>query len=155
MERDILKTIMEKETFTWYGSTSIQSIVWCQRYVSYHRPQADQLLTDPSNYYGPQIYSMLGIDTETSLKIIGISGSLSLLWTTSGLLSLDRVGRIKPLIFSATGMAAALIVNSVMAKFFVVANNPDPNQNALRGRDASRICAIARIDGLERSWPGG
>jgi hypothetical protein len=76
---------------------------------------------------------MLGIELGTSLKIIGISGSLSLLWTTSGLLSLDRVGRVKPLIFSASGMAAALIVNSVMAKFYVLADNPNPNHDALRG----------------------
>jgi hypothetical protein len=85
-----------------------------------------------SNYYGPQIYKLLGIDTGDALKIIGIGGSLSILWTTLGLLSLDRVGRIKPLVVSAAGMAAVLLVNSVMAKFFVVAENPSPNNNALR-----------------------
>lgn len=30
-------------------------------------------------------------------------------------------------------MALALVVNSVMAKFYVVADNPNPNTNALRG----------------------
>lgn len=85
-----------------------------------------------SNYYGPQIYELLGIGTGTSLKIIGISGTLSLLWTTSGLLSLDRVGRIKPLIVSAAGMAAALCVNSVMARYYVVSGTESTNGNALR-----------------------
>ena len=85
-----------------------------------------------SNYYGPQIYQILGIGTGTALQIIGISGSLSIIWTTLALLSLDRVGRVKPLIVSAAGMAAALLVNSVMARFYVVADNANPNNDALR-----------------------
>lgn len=84
------------------------------------------------NYYGPQIYALLGIDTGTSLKIIGISGSLSIVYCVIGLWVLDRIGRIKPLIFSAGGMAAALLVNSVLSKYYVLSNNPNPNADALR-----------------------
>jgi hypothetical protein len=74
----------------------------------------------------------LGIDTGTSLKIIGISGSLSIVYCAAGLYLLDRVGRIKPLIISALGMAAALLCNSVLSRFYVIADNPNPNPNALR-----------------------
>ncbi|KAF9892239.1 hypothetical protein FE257_002016 [Aspergillus nanangensis] len=84
------------------------------------------------NYYGPQIYHILGIETGTSLKIIGISGSLSIVYCVLGLWLLDRVGRIKPLVISAAGMAAALLVNSVLSKFFVLADQPSSNENALR-----------------------
>jgi hypothetical protein len=84
------------------------------------------------NYYGPQIYALLGIDTGTALKIIGISGSLSIVYCVAGLWLLDRIGRIKPLIFSASGMAAALLVNSVLSKYYVLSNNPNPNADALR-----------------------
>lgn len=85
-----------------------------------------------SNYYGPQIYQILGIDTGTSLKIIGISGSLSIVYCVIGLWLLDRIGRIKPLVVSAGGMASALLVNSVLSKFYVLADNPSPDSNALR-----------------------
>ncbi|KAK2785085.1 hypothetical protein FQN53_007978 [Emmonsiellopsis sp. PD_33] len=85
------------------------------------------------NYYGPQIYEILGIDTGTSLQIIGISGSLSIVYCAIGLWMLDRIGRIKPLIVSAIGMALALLVNSVLSKYFVLADNvSSPNGNALR-----------------------
>lgn len=84
------------------------------------------------NYYGPQIYALLGIGTGTALKIIGISGSLSIVYCVIGLYLLDRIGRIKPLIFSAGGMAAALLVNSVLSKYYVLNDNPNPNADALR-----------------------
>ena len=84
------------------------------------------------NYYGPEIYALLGIDTGTSLKIIGISGSLSIIYCVIGLYLLDKVGRIKPLIISAIGMASALLVNSVLSKYYVLSNNDNPNGNALR-----------------------
>ncbi|KAJ5293674.1 hypothetical protein N7508_008495 [Penicillium antarcticum] len=79
------------------------------------------------NYYGTRIYSSLGIDTQTSLMIIGISGALSIVYCTGGLWALERVGRIKPLIFSAAGMAAALVCNAAMSQHF----NED-NTNQLR-----------------------
>ncbi|EAW20794.1 sugar porter family MFS transporter [Aspergillus fischeri NRRL 181] len=84
------------------------------------------------NYYGPQIYEILGIDTGTSLQIIGISGSLSIVYCVIGLWLLDRIGRIKPLVITAGGMAAALLVNSVLSKYYVLTDNPSPNENALR-----------------------
>ncbi|RAQ56728.1 sugar transporter [Aspergillus flavus] len=81
------------------------------------------------NYYGPQIYSILETDTGTSLKIIGISGSLSIVYCVVGLWLL---GRIKPLVVSSSGMADAFLVNSVLSKLYVLADNPSSNSNALR-----------------------
>lgn len=74
------------------------------------------------NYYGPRIYGLLGIDTSTSLLIIGISGALSIVYCTIGLLLVDRLGRIKPLIVSAAGMAAALVANAAMSQHLEGAN---------------------------------
>ncbi|EPS37792.1 hypothetical protein H072_8346 [Dactylellina haptotyla CBS 200.50] len=68
------------------------------------------------NYYGPQIYKILDIQNQTALMIIGISGALSIVYCTIGLLLLDRFGRIKPLIISAAGLAAALVVNAAQAQ---------------------------------------
>ncbi|KAF3137221.1 hypothetical protein TWF703_005143 [Orbilia oligospora] len=68
------------------------------------------------NYYGPQIYRILDIQNQTALMIIGISGALSIVYCTIGLLLLDRFGRIKPLIISACGLAAALVVNAAQAQ---------------------------------------
>lgn len=59
--------------------------------------------------------------------IIGISGALSIVYCTIGLWMLDRVGRVKPLIVSAMGLAAALLVNAVQAQYI----NPN-NANQLR-----------------------
>ncbi|KAL3458546.1 general substrate transporter [Aspergillus heterothallicus] len=84
------------------------------------------------NYYGPQIYEILGIETGTSLKIIGISSSFSIVCCVIGLWLLDKVGRMKPLIVCSIGTAAALLVNSVLSKYFVLADNPLPNESALR-----------------------
>ncbi|GJC83604.1 high-affinity glucose transporter [Colletotrichum liriopes] len=77
------------------------------------------------NYYGPRIYDILGISTQTSLMIIGISGALSIVYCTIGLWLLDRIGRVKPLIFSAAGMGAALLVNAVQAQYL---NENNANQ---------------------------
>ena len=85
--------------------------------------------TNPSvaHSYGPRIYEILGIDTQTSLMIIGISGALSIVYCSIGLYMLDRVGRVKPLLVSAAGLAAALLVNAVQAQLI----NPS-NANQLR-----------------------
>ncbi|ERT00356.1 hexose carrier protein [Sporothrix schenckii 1099-18] len=77
------------------------------------------------NYYGPRIYKILGIETHTSLMIIGISGALSIVYCSIGLYVLDKVGRIKPLIISAFGLAAALLVNAVQAQYL---NENNANQ---------------------------
>lgn len=74
------------------------------------------------NYYGPRIYTSLGIDNTTSLMIIGISGSFSIIYATVGLAFVDRIGRVKPLIFSAAGMGCALVVNAAMSQHFNSAN---------------------------------
>ncbi|RSL45787.1 hypothetical protein CEP54_014129 [Fusarium duplospermum] len=79
------------------------------------------------NYYGPRIYELLGIGTQTSLMIIGISGALSIVYCTIGLWMLDKVGRVKPLMVSAAFLGAALLVNAVQAQYI----NPD-NANQLR-----------------------
>ncbi|KPM41233.1 hypothetical protein AK830_g5281 [Neonectria ditissima] len=79
------------------------------------------------NYYGPRIYEILGIDTQTSLMIIGISGALSIVYCTIGLWTLDKIGRVKPLMVSAIGLGAALLVNAVQAQYL----DPD-NTNQLR-----------------------
>ncbi|KAI9675879.1 MAG: hypothetical protein M1822_008888 [Bathelium mastoideum] len=75
----------------------------------------------------PQIYKILGFSNQTSLMIIGISGALSIVYCTIGLWLLDRVGRIKPLIVSAAGLAASLVVNAALSQHL------DPsNGNLLR-----------------------
>lgn len=79
------------------------------------------------NYYGPEIYKILGIDNSTSLMIIGISGSLSIVYCTIGLWALERFGRVKPLIISAAGLGAALVCNAAMSQHL----NPS-NGNMLR-----------------------
>ncbi|KAL3460075.1 general substrate transporter [Aspergillus heterothallicus] len=80
------------------------------------------------NYYGPRIYEILGIDNnQTQLLIIGISGALSIVYCSAGLILVDKVGRIKPLIVSAVFQGAALLVNAVQGQYL----NPN-NANQLR-----------------------
>ncbi|KAJ4337529.1 hypothetical protein N0V95_008314 [Ascochyta clinopodiicola] len=74
------------------------------------------------NYYGPRIYEILGISVRESLLIVGISGALSIVWCTIGLAILDKFGRIKPLLISAAGLAAALLVNAVQGQHFSPSN---------------------------------
>ncbi|KAL2882608.1 hypothetical protein SGCOL_001810 [Colletotrichum sp. CLE4] len=69
------------------------------------------------NYFGPRIYELLGIGTQTSLMIIGINGALGIIYNTIGLWMLDRIGRVRPLIASAVGLAAALLVNAVQFQY--------------------------------------
>ena len=69
------------------------------------------------NYFGPQIYEILEIGTQESLMIIGISGALSLVYCTIMLGIIDKVGRIKPLIVSAAGLAGALLANAIMGQY--------------------------------------
>ncbi|OJJ07463.1 hypothetical protein ASPVEDRAFT_202274 [Aspergillus versicolor CBS 583.65] len=74
------------------------------------------------NYYGPRIYEILGIDNQTSLMIIGISGALSIVYCSIGLYLVDRVGRVKPLFVSAIFLSAALLVNAVQAQYMDQSN---------------------------------
>ncbi|CAI0650243.1 unnamed protein product [Colletotrichum noveboracense] len=69
------------------------------------------------NYFGPRIYELLGIGTQTSLMIIGINGALGIIYNSVGLWMLDRVGRVRPLIVSALGLAAALLVNAIQFQY--------------------------------------
>ncbi|KAL6412485.1 hexose carrier protein [Ilyonectria robusta] len=69
------------------------------------------------NYFGPRIYGILGITTQESLLIIGIGGVLSILYCSFGLWILDRIGRVKPLIISAAGRAATILINAVQAQY--------------------------------------
>lgn len=77
--------------------------------------------------YGPRIYEILGIDNQTSLMIIGISGALSIVYCSIGLYLVDKVGRVKPLFVSAIFLGAALLVNAVQAQYM-----DQSNENQLR-----------------------
>jgi hypothetical protein len=68
------------------------------------------------NYYEPRTNSILGISTQQSLMIIGISGALYIVYCTIGLALLDHVGRVNPLIVSTGGCALALVVNSALSQ---------------------------------------
>ncbi|CZR65514.1 probable major myo-inositol transporter iolT [Phialocephala subalpina] len=83
------------------------------------------------NYYGPRIYQSLNIDTTTSLKITGISGSLSIIYCTIGLYVLDKIGRRIPLIVSALGCGFSLLVATVLDEHYKP-GEPASNPTALR-----------------------
>ena len=86
------------------------------------------------NYYGQEIYLLLGIETGTALKIVGISGALSIIYCMIGLYILDRVGRVKPLLVATTGCALALLVNAILSQYYVAGKDlaAGSNENALR-----------------------
>jgi hypothetical protein len=72
--------------------------------------------------------------------IVGISGALSICYYTVGLYVLDKVGRVKPLIFSAVGMALALVVNAVLSQYYVVKSGEQTSDgNALRAMVAMNL----------------
>ncbi|KAH6647754.1 hexose carrier protein [Truncatella angustata] len=105
------------------GKVSTKSIItkpsWRRRLILGCAVQAFGPLSGINviNYYGPTIYKILGIETQTSLMIVGISGALSIVYCTIGLYLLDKVGRVKPLLVSAAGLGAALLVNAVQAQY--------------------------------------
>lgn len=68
------------------------------------------------DFYGTRIYASLGIDTQTSLMAIGISGARSIVYCTGGLWAQERVGRIKLLIIASAGMGAALVADAAMSQ---------------------------------------
>ncbi|KAL2825742.1 general substrate transporter [Aspergillus cavernicola] len=115
------------------GNTSWKTIVtkpsWRRRLILGCGVQAFGPLSGINviNYYGPRIYEILGIDNQTSLMIIGISGALSIVYCSIGLYLVDRVGRIKPLIVSAFFLSASLLVNAVQAQYM-----DQQNTNQLR-----------------------
>ncbi|KAL4876366.1 general substrate transporter [Aspergillus karnatakaensis] len=110
------------------GNTSWKTIItkpsWRRRLILGCGVQAFGPLSGINviNYYGPRIYEILGIDNQTSLMIIGISGALSIVYCTIGLYLVDRVGRIKPLIVSALFLSASLLVNAVQGQYMNESN---------------------------------
>ncbi|CRL22588.1 Sugar/inositol transporter [Penicillium camemberti] len=128
--QEIRETIQAERLHTTISLTSIlRKRSWRRRLILGCGVQAFGVLSGINviNYYGTRIYATLGFDTQMSLMIIGISGALSIVYCTGGLWALERVGRIKPLIFSAAGMAGALVCNAAMSQHW-----NDGNQNQLR-----------------------
>ncbi|CAI7590052.1 unnamed protein product [Penicillium discolor] len=128
--QEIRETIQAERLHTAITLTSIlRKPSWRRRLILGCGVQAFGVLSGINviNYYGTRIYATLGFDTQMSLMIIGISGALSIVYCTGGLWALERVGRINPLIFSAAGMAGALVCNAAMSQHW-----NDGNQNQLR-----------------------
>ncbi|KAJ5970565.1 uncharacterized protein N7479_000483 [Penicillium vulpinum] len=128
--QEIRETIQAERMHTKISLTSIlRKPSWRRRLILGCGVQSFGVLSGINviNYYGTRIYDTLGFDTQMSLMIIGISGALSIVYCTGGLWALERVGRIKPLIFSAAGMAGALVCNAAMSQHW-----DDNNSNQLR-----------------------
>jgi MFS family permease len=120
--RDVITADRANESISWFSI--ITRPTWRRRLILGCGVQALGPLSGVNviNYYGPQIYESLSIDNHTSLMIIGISGALSIVYCTIGLGLLDRVGRVKPLIVSAAGLALALVVNAALSQHYNAAN---------------------------------
>ncbi|KAJ5372716.1 hypothetical protein N7517_004722 [Penicillium concentricum] len=128
--QEIRETIQAERLHTQISFTSIlRKPSWRRRLILGCGVQAFGVLSGINviNYYGTRIYATLGFDTQMSLMIIGISGALSIVFCTGGLWALERVGRIKPLIVAAAGMAGALLCNAAMSQHW-----DEGNQNQLR-----------------------
>lgn len=67
--------------------------------------------------------------------ITGINGTTGIIEVTILLLLIDRVGRVRPLIIGAFGMAACMLINAVLNKEFP-SGAVNPNGNALRAEVA-------------------
>jgi hypothetical protein len=134
--REIRDTIVAEKTVavaSWSGL--LQKPAWRRRLILGCGIQAFGQLSGINviNYYGVRIYALLGIDTRTSLMIIGISGSLSIVYCALGLFFLERLGRVKPMVFSALGCGFTLLVSAVLSQYYVEgADTKSTNQNALR-----------------------
>lgn len=122
--RDVIAADRALGNITW--SSIITKASWRKRLLLGCGVQAFGPLSGINviNYYGPRIYKILGISSRESLMIVGISGALSIVWCTIGLGIVDKFGRIKPLMISALGLAAALLVNAVQGQYF------DPSRGA-------------------------
>ena len=110
-----------------FGPLSGINVINYYGYVTNYNPRIRFHVSSSTDrgHYSPRIYAILGVTTQESLMIIGISGALSIVYATIGLWLLEKVGRVKPLIVSAGGAAAALLVNAVQGQYF----RPDnPNQ---------------------------
>lgn len=125
--RDTIQAERMQTKVSW--TTILRKPSWRRRLMLGCGVQAFGVLSGVNviNYYGTRIYAQLGFDTQMSLMIIGMSGALSIVYCTGGLWALERVGRVKPLIFSAAGMAGALLCNAAMSQHW-----DEGNQNQLR-----------------------
>ncbi|KAK7725455.1 hypothetical protein SLS57_003932 [Botryosphaeria dothidea] len=114
--RDVIAADRATNEITWFSIFKKPS--WRRRLLLGCGVQAFGPLSGINviNYYGPAIYKQLGIGTQESLMIIGISGALSIVYCTIGLWAVDRIGRVKPLIVSAAGCALALVANAAMSQ---------------------------------------
>jgi hypothetical protein len=141
--REIRDAIVAEKTIavaSWKGL--LQKPAWRRRLLLGCGIQAFGQLSGINviNYYGLTIYTSLGIDTRTSLMIIGISGSLSIVYCALGLYFLERIGRVKPMIFSAVGCGLALLVNAVLSQYYLTDSGiENPNANALRAMVAMNL----------------
>lgn len=120
--RDVIAAEREHANISW--STIFTKPTWRKRLLLGCGVQAFGPLSGINviNYYGPRIYESLGIQTQTSLMIIGISGALSIVYCAIGLWMLDRVGRVKPLIVSAAFLGGALVTNAALSQHFDATN---------------------------------
>ncbi|KAF2448763.1 general substrate transporter [Karstenula rhodostoma CBS 690.94] len=122
--RDVIAADRALGNITW--SSIITKASWRKRLLLGCGVQAFGPLSGINviNYYGPRIYSILGVSARESLMIVGISGALSIVWCTIGLGIVDKFGRIKPLMISALGLATALLVNAVQGQYLDPSNGP-------------------------------
>ncbi|OJJ51676.1 hypothetical protein ASPZODRAFT_148918 [Penicilliopsis zonata CBS 506.65] len=83
--------------------------------------------------YGPRLYTTLGLQTSTSLLIIGVWGLLAVVWNTLFMLFIvDRFGRRTLLIPSLLGMACTMAVEASLAGYYLASSERGNNANALR-----------------------
>jgi hypothetical protein len=68
------------------------------------------------------------------LKIVSISGALSIVYFMIGLWLLDRAGHVERLLVATTGGEFALVVNKVLSQHFVAGKDmiASPNENVLK-----------------------
>ncbi|KAK8120031.1 general substrate transporter [Apiospora kogelbergensis] len=120
--RDVILADRELGNVTW--TSIVTKPTWRKRLLLGCGVQAFGPLSGINviNYYGPSIYKILGISTQQSLLIIGISGALSIVYCSIGLLLLDRVGRVKPLLYfheSNTNQLRSMVaMNFVFSMFY-------------------------------------
>ncbi|KAF8962725.1 general substrate transporter [Flammula alnicola] len=90
------------------------------------------------NYYGPQMYTSLGVTGGKSLLVQGIYGAIGPIANLFFIIfALDRVGRKKPLMFGAASFVATF---SILAA--ILAHNPVGSPNA---NSAAQRAGIAMI----------
>ncbi|KAF8150613.1 general substrate transporter [Crassisporium funariophilum] len=95
------------------------------------------------NYYGPQMYTSLGVTGSKALLVQGIYGAIGPIANLFFIIFvLDRVGRKKPLMF---GAASFVVTYSILAA--ILATNPldSPNVNAAAQRAGIAMIFLTSI----------